>query len=366
MTHKITASGLTGKLYQPKDSPRWQLEFQHPHTKKRLRLSTGLRDLTMAKEKAKGIMTDAGRDGLVALQAHAMRTTAKSVGEAIDHYLKVSKLPTRQANVNRLLRFLRAVLGGTNEQLRAQPLTVISPANVAKYRQGFEGSVYTVRGTLAGARSVFCHPLEWQDFPLPDCIQKFAAASVGMRAPSVTFERIAPEILEAMDAASKQRGGGIRRAFLLTRYLGLTPKEVAACRRTWVEERNDKFVLVIIEREGLTLKTGAKRGRALSLPEWMARELLAAEDCMVEGKTPGRRKFFVERIFNAFVREFLPERAAAAYELRKQAGSDMLNATGKISLVQHMLGHTEPSTTARWYAVYDREVDVAAVWDKSQ
>jgi site-specific recombinase XerC len=72
----------------------------------------------------------------------------------------------------------------------------------------------------------------------------------------------------------------------------------------------------------------------------------------------------VERIFNAFVREFIPERAAAAYELRKQAGSDMLNATGKISLVQHMLGHTEPSTTARWYAVYDREVDVASVWDQ--
>ena len=153
MTHKITASGLTGKLYQPKDSPRWQLEFQHPHTKKRLRLSTGLRDLTMAKEKAKGIMTDAGRDGLVALQAHAMRTTAKSVGEAIDHYLKVSKLPTRQANVNRLLRFLRAVLGGTNEQLRAQPLTVISPANVAKYRQGFEGTPHhRDRSAASGSR----------------------------------------------------------------------------------------------------------------------------------------------------------------------------------------------------------------------
>jgi integrase len=364
-THKVTASGLTGKLYLAKDSPRWQLEFRHPHTKKRLRLSTGLRDLVMAKEKAKGIMTDAGRDGLVALQAHAMRSTAKSVGEAIDHYLKVSKLPTKQANVNRLLRFLRAVLGGSNEFLRSQPLTAVCPANVAKYRQDFEGSIYTVRGTLAGARSVFCHPLEWHDFPLPDCIKKFAEASAGMRAPSVTFERIAPKTLEAMDAGSKQRGGGIRRAFLLTRYLGLTPKEVAHCRRSWIEERDGKYVLVLIEREGFTMKTGAKRGRALSLPEWMAKELLAADDYMVEGATPGRRKFAVERLFNAFVREFLPERSAAAYELRKQAGSDMLNATGRISLVQHMLGHTEPATTARWYAVYDREVDLASVWDSA-
>lgn len=363
-THKITAAGLTGRLYQVSDSPRWQLEFRHPHTRKRLRISTGLRDLVMAKEKAKGIMIDAGRDGLAALQAHQQRTTAKSVGEAIDHYLKVSKLPTKQANVNRLLRFLRAVLGGTNEQLRAQPLTVVSPENVAKYRHEFEGSVYSIRGTLAGARSVFCHPLEWQGFALPECIKKFAEATVGMRAPAVTFERIAPKTLEAMDAASKQRGGGIRRAFILTRYLGLTPKEVANCRRSWIEERDGKFVLVLIEREGFTMKTGAKRGRALSLPEWMAKELLAADDYMVDGATPGRRKFFVERLFNAFVREFIPERAAAAYELRKQAGSDMLNATGKISVVQHMLGHTEPSTTARWYAVYDREVDLAAVWDQ--
>jgi len=34
-------------------------------------------------------------------------------------------------------------------------------------------------------------------------------------------------------------------------------------------------------------------------------------------------------------------------------------------LVQHMLGHKEPSTTARFYAVFDREVDLAAVWDQS-
>jgi hypothetical protein len=53
-THKIQAAGLTGKIYQVNDSPRWQLEFRHPHTQKRLRISTGLRDLVMAKEKAKG------------------------------------------------------------------------------------------------------------------------------------------------------------------------------------------------------------------------------------------------------------------------------------------------------------------------
>jgi integrase len=364
-THKITASGLTGKLYQTNDSPRWQLEFRHPHTKKRLRISTGLRDLVMAKEKAKGILVDAGREGLAALQAHSQRATSKSVGEAIDHYLKVSKIGSRQSNVNRLLRLLRATLGGTNEQVREKPLSVLTPALVAKYRSEWKGSVYTLRGVLVSARAVFCHALDWEGFPLPESLEKFAKTTKGMRAPSPTFERIDPKVLEAMDAASKQRSPAIRRAFLLTRYLGMTPKECSLCRNSWIEARNDKFVMVVIERDGVTLKTGSKRGRAMSIPEWMAAELLAADDFMVDGKTPSRRKYFMDRIFNAFVREFLPDRRTAAYELRRQAGSDILNATGKISVAQHMLGHSSPTTTSTWYAVYDREVDVAAVWDTS-
>jgi hypothetical protein len=33
-------------------------------------------------------------------------------------------------------------------------------------------------------------------------------------------------------------------------------------------------------------------------------------------------------------------------------------------VAQHMLGHSSPTTTSTWYAVYDREVDVASVWDQ--
>jgi site-specific recombinase XerD len=44
----------------------------------------------------------------------------------------------------------------------------------------------------------------------------------------------------------------------------------------------------------------------------------------------------------------------------------VLNETGRISLVQHMLGHSEPSTTARFYAVFDREVDLRDVWQKER
>jgi integrase len=364
-THDIKVSGIAGKLYLTADSPRWQLEFRHPQTTKRVRISTGLRDLVMAKEKAKGMITDAYRDGLTALRAHGQRAVHKSVGEAVDHYLKVAQIATKQTNVNRLLRMLRLVLEEDYDKVRARPLTVISKDTAAKYRTLYKGSAYTMRSVLAGSRGVFCNPMDWQGFPLPACIKEFAEMTKGLKAPAPTFERIAPAVLEAMEQGSKARGVAIRRAFLMTRYLGMTPKECWMCQRSWIEDRGGKHVMVVIERDGVTLKTGSKRGRAMALPDWMAAELLAADGYMVDGSTPGRRKFFMERIFNAFVREYLPERRSAAYELRRQAGSDMLNATGKISVVQHMLGHTEPSTTARWYAVYDREVDVAAVWDMS-
>jgi hypothetical protein len=221
----------------------------------------------MAKEKAKGILVDAGREGLAALQAHSQRATSKSVGEAIDHYLRVSKIASRQSNVNRLLRLLRGTLGGTNEQVRAKPLSVLTPALVAKYLADWKGSIYTLRGVLVSARAVFCHALDWEGFPLPESLEKFAKTTKGMRAPSPTFERIAPAILDGMDQASKQRAPAIRRAFLLTRYLGMTPKECSLCRRAWIEERNGKFDMVVIERDGVTLKTLAVSAREFAAAE---------------------------------------------------------------------------------------------------
>jgi integrase len=367
-THTIKASSITGSIYKVSDSPFWQLKFYHPSTRKRQRISLGSADLVMAKARAKLIIDDAASKGVEAISDHARRDASKSIGKAIEHYLQRSKIRSAHENGNCMLRFLRVALGTEDvEAIKSKPLSILTPALISKYQQNYEGSPYSIRTNLASTRSIFAHSLEWEGFELPDNVYKFCKATTGMKAPVSTFVRIAPEILEKMDASSKAMGGSVRRAYLLTRYLGMTPSECAAARKSWIEDREDRKVIVIIERpeEGVTLKTGHNRGRVMSLPEWMSAELLAVEgDYLITGKTFDARKRFMERMFNAWVREFIPDRRSAAYELRRQAGSDMLNATGKISLVQHMLGHTSPQTTARFYAVYDREVDVASVWDK--
>ena len=365
----IKHRGLTASLYKIGKSPFYRMRFLHPQTRQRQRISLGTSDLTLAKAKAKHILGDTAERGITALKDHARKDSSRTVGAAIEHYERVTKVTSHAQNVNALKRLLRLALDASDDQVKAKHLSVLTPALIAKYRRLWEGSPYSLRSTLAGARSVFCHPLDWQGFELPENIAAFAKATGGMRAHSSSFVRIPEDTLQKMEESSKAIGGAIRRAFLLTRYLGMTPKEVSACRRGWIEGRDDgRRVIVVVERsdEGLKLKTGSKRGRVMALPGWIAEELLAADDYMIGGNTPGVRKNYMLRAFNAWVREFLPNRRSAAYELRRQAGSDMLNATGKISVVQHMLGHTEPSTTARWYTVYDREVDVAAVWDKSQ
>ena len=167
-----------------------------------------------------------------------------------------------------------------------------------------------------------------------------------------------------MDAASQKLDAPYRHAFILCRFLGLTPKEISFARKSWIEERQGKHVLCIRERpaEDFTLKTGDQRERDIGLLPWMATELLAADDYIIPLPTPFLRHNFMLRNFNAWVRQFLPDRKGAAYDLRKQAGSEWLEHTGKISLVQHLLGHSSPVTTGKWYATWERQVDTPEIF----
>jgi len=248
-THSIRTSAIDGRLYKVKDSPYWQLKFYHPSNRKRQRISLGSADLKMAKARAKAIIDDAAAKGVESISNHARRDSSMSIGRAIEHYLRVSKISSMHDNVNCMMRFLRCALETEdNEAIKGKPLSILTPALVAKYHQNYKGSPYSIRTNLASTRAVFAHSLEWEGFELPDNVYKFCKATTGMKAPVATFVRIAPEVLDQMEASSKAIGGSVRRAYLLTRYLGMTPTECAGCRKSWIEDREDRKVIVIIER----------------------------------------------------------------------------------------------------------------------
>jgi integrase len=96
----------------------------------------------------------------------------------------------------------------------------------------------------------------------------------------------------------------------------------------------------------------------------MAEALLKADDYLIPLPTQNLRYNYILRIFNLWLRTLIPDRKGAAYELRKQAGSDWLEATGQISQVQYLLGHSTPTTTSRWYATWQRAVTVPAAFQE--
>lgn len=369
-THTIKTAGLTGSVYTAKGSPKYQLYFRHPQSRERQRISLGTENLEMALAKAKAILQKTGADGIAALKGYARRTGGRTVGEAVDHYLKVSTVATKQDNVNSLLRVLRTATGAADsDKARALPLARLSAKLVADYLRKATVAKTTQKSSLASARAVFCRFTDWQGFAgLPDLSEfRNAATRTGIRTGTNSFQPLPKDVLAKMEEATKRLGGAHRRAYILARYLGLGPKEIAGCRRGWIEERGGKHLLCVRQRpdENFTLKTGAVRERDLGIPETMVSELLTADDYMVPGGTPYMRLNWCLRHFNGWLREFIPDRRSALYELRRQAGSDWLTATGKISLVARMLGHASPTTSARFYATYERQVDLPeGLWAK--
>jgi integrase len=146
----------------------------------------------------------------------------------------------------------------------------------------------------------------------------------------------------------------------------MTPKEVSYARRSWIESRPNGQTMCIRERrdQQFTLKTGGARERDITLAPWMAEELMTADDYLLPYETTFLRYNYMLRVFNLWVRRFIPDRKGAAYELRKQAGSNWLEATGQISQVQYLLGHSTPTTTARWYATWQKAVTVPLVFQE--
>lgn len=360
-THRIKASGLSGTVYTAKGSPKYQLYFRHPQSRERQRISLGTENLDMALAKAKAILAKTGADGIAALKGYARRSSGSTVGAACDHYLQVSTVAFKRDNVNCLYRVIRAAIGTENgEKVRNFPLARLDAKLVSDYLRKAKVSATTKKSCLASARAVFCRLTDWEGFEgLPD-MRPFreAATGTGLRSDFDAFRPLPREALDAMEEKTRLMGGAHRRAYILARYCGLRPREIAGFRKTWIERRGDQHFLCVRQRpeEDFTLKTGSRGERDIGLPAELAAELLDCEDYGIPGGTEYMRYNWLLRTYNGFLREFMPGRDQFLYTLRKQAGSDWLTATGKISLVSRLLGHSSPSTTARHYATHDNAV----------
>ena len=357
----------------------WWLRFNDPGTQKMRRVSLKTTDDKLAKQKATMFLTIAAEQGMTKLKAVAgLRNESPTIGALIAHYEKVSDCDSGHRNITALLRVVARANGWDtgdrrtmSEAVKAKVMAVRSTELTAEtavaYQRADDGTnTYTKGTTLAGAKAVFAHTKDWIGFPLPN-LTAFLNTSkeAKQKYDPNSFQHIAKDTLGAMEQDSRT-DKLIRRAYICCRYLGMTPKEVSYARRTWIESRPSGQTMCIRERrdQAFTLKTGGARERDITLPPWMADELLTADDYLLPYGTPFLRYNYMLRVFNLWVRRFIPDRKGAAYELRKQAGSDWLEGTGQISQVQYLLGHSTPTTTSRWYATWQKAVTVPAIFQE--
>lgn len=147
----------------------------------------------------------------------------------------------------------------------------------------------------------------------------------------------------------------------MLRRLGLRCAELLAARRHWLERVVDgrdgrsKWMLVLRNRpeEGwVMLKNSAPR--SLPLDDELASLLLGRGPGFLIG--PGMsatgRQDMVERLHNAWLRQFIPDRVKANHELRMWAGSLVLRSTGSLVEAQKFLGHCSQATTEAYYAAW--------------
>lgn len=357
-------------LYQPSAGDDWHVRFTPPGwmreklglRQRRIERSTGLKLLPPAREQAKRILRSFwGGDGSEAEQAR-LRSEMSSIGELIGRYLEKAsqRSATKRNNVGALRLMLRAVHGGEVDDLSCAVLSgeLVREFEAARLTSAAPNELRGVKRSVVSyckqARSVVSRrQLKFYDgLRLPD----FAGfRSEYVEAPERSMPRpMEMNALAAMEAASARLAvddAPVYVAYLMMSRWGLRNIEAAAARAHWVVEDR----IGIIDRpeedffpkgaEGWVPVDGAVLARVLSFQH------LCTDGFLVPGRTATERHEVVYRRLSRWVSTWIKDRTKTSYELRRYAGSRILDMNGgDIFEVRDFLRHRDVQTTQNWYA----------------
>ena len=330
---------------------------------KRFKRSTGQTNRSAALAKAKIIARELRMDGMA--RSTMKRPGYASVGDVLAVWLERSPAKTRKNNASALRKWVRSFAGTEPD---AVCMTKLTAENFERYLRAWPGAPEGRASTWRQIRAVFAdQPMRWYGqagLVLPD-LTDFRLALAETSARERKFEGYTPiavEVLAKMDAAaevlrrsSSAEDRRVWAVYALMRACGLRNSETVALRWEWLVRGSKNYLWRF---EGRQLEDGswyAPKGRPGDVP--VRRRLLG----QLRWALKTRRSGFVipranatdaevlsERAINEFVRPFVPTRTKAAYELRKQFGSEYCRVHG-IEPTSRVMRHQDLKTTWKSY-----------------
>ena len=365
----------TRKFYlhrPPSGRNDWHVRFTPPGTNGVRRVvfrSTGTKEIAAAKRIAAQIIesfwTDCGRGA----EPLKLRNDNATIGELIVKYREnASQRPsTIRSNVRSLRMIVKTVHGGDPDnkstslltanlirefeklqleraQKRATPATRSTATQ--RVRTSTASYVRQARSIVALRKMKF-----YEGMKLPD-LAGFRGETV--EAPHRSLPRpIDMKALETMEAAAptlSENDPGAYVAHLLFSRLGLRNIEIVNARVHWI---SDGSIGIVNRPEEDFFPKGCEGWVPIAadvLKEILRFQPLCVDGYLIPGANQTERHDAVYRRHSKWVSQWIKGRTKTSYELRRYAGSRLLDMGATVFEVRDFLRHRDVQTTQQWYA----------------
>jgi integrase len=331
--------------------------------------STGTKEIAAAKRIAAQIIesfwTDAGRGA----ERLKLRNDHATIGELLERYrASATQRPdTIRSNVRSLRMIVKTVHSGDPdikptsiltanlirefekrqlERIEKRSVDVSRLAATQRVRTSTASYVRQARAIVALRKMKF-----YEGLKLPDLVE-FRGESV--EPPKRSLPRpLDIKALAAMEATAPSLARvdpGAYVAHLLFSRLGLRNIEIVNARTHWI---SDGSIGIINRPEEDFFPKGCEGWVPISadvLKEVLRFQRLCADGYLVPGANQTERHEAVYRRHSKWVSLWIKDRTKTSYELRRYAGSRLLDMGATIFEVRDFLRHRDVQTTQQWYA----------------
>jgi hypothetical protein len=351
----------------------WHVRFTPPAIDGSRRVifrSTGAKEIPAAKRIAAAVIESAWKDCGRGAEPLKLRNTNATIGELIERYKEraIQRPATIRSNARSLRMLVKTVYRGDPDEkstslLTAQLIRDFEKKQLNRLEKGPNGlpdaaAFQKVRVSIASyvrqARSIIAlRKMKFYDgMKLPD-FAGFRGESVDP--PKRSLPRpLDMKALSEMEAAAPKlatEDPAVYVAHILFSRLGLRNIEIVHARSHWIDHEGR---IGIIDRPEENFYPKGSEGfvpiASDVLNEILRFQELCTDGYLIPGANRTERNDAVYRRHSKWVSQWIKDHTKTSYELRRYAGSRLLDMGATIFEVRDFLRHRDVLTTQQWYA----------------